>query len=308
LEEVLSKESKERSKEEKKEEQKVHHIFLHEILFLIKLLFYFLITPFLFLFYLFKGNSKEAFKPLENLLKSEIKIQKEPLVLLVLNLVVFLLYYFFSLLDKLFNTSYFLNLWNLIFVSSSNNYYLFNLSFMAHYELYHLLVNILTLYYTSYILSFKGFKVVRLFFIFGFLINLILFILSFFIKIPPNLGASGVVFAFLIMAIMEYPFAFSFLFLILYYLFYHNYFEAFRHSFNIFNLFNILMQSYEVSNLKLSEKQTFILSHFLGVILGLSYLLIFRFKEYDFIRKTILILLLIINGFILLKLLFFILK
>ena len=176
---------------------------------------------------------------------------------------------------------------------------------MAHVDPIHLITNLVFLYYTSYILNSKNLNVVKLYFIFGFLENLLLFILSFFIEIPNNLGASGVISAFLIISLIEYPFAFSIFFMFLYYLIFSDYFVAYFLSLNIFNFFNIIKEFSSINNLKLIEEQIFVFSHFLGYLVGLTYLIVFRFKESNKIKKIISLALFLLVLWLLFKVLIF---
>ena len=274
---------------DKKKKDKIEHLFLHELFFLIRFFFYLIKTPFLLIFYLFKGKPLYAFNPLKSLISEEIRNQKAIFTLIALNILVFFLFYFFIFLDILFNSDFFLDLWKLIFISSKENYYLFNLSFLAHFNVKHFLINIIFLYYLAYILNFKGFDVIKLYFVFGFLENLSLFFLSFFMEIPDNLGASGVISAFLIISLIVYPFAFSIFFLLLYYLLFFDYFPIY--FLNIFNLASILEDVFLIGKLRLTEEQIFVFSHFLGYLQGSVYLLIFKYKDLSKLKRFILILL-----------------
>ncbi len=282
----MSEETKE--KNETKEEK---NITLHEIKFIFLFTFEILILPLKLLFYLLKGDPKEAFGKLKKLLKEEFfQYHKQALILLLINTIVFLL---FQIPNKFWQ-----NLMGFIFISGPWNLYLFNLSFIAHQEFEHFLGNMLFLYNVAYVLSFR-FNVIKLYFIFGFLLNLLIFITSFFINnLPPSLGASGVISALMIVSIVFYPFGFS-LFLFLIYLLF---FTPFSYvTIDIFKTFNFASDITSLLTTGIvSNDRVFTLDHVYGYFLGLAYVLL-KWKELKTINKIVFFLLLLIPIFLIIK-------
>ena len=277
--------------EEKSEEKKEKNITLHEIKFIFLFTFEILILHLKLLFYLLKGEPKKAFEKLKKLIKEEFfQYHKQALILILINTIVFLL---FQIPNKFWQS-----LINLIFVSGPWNFYLINLNFIAHQEFGHFLGNMLFLYNVAYVLSFR-FNVIKLYFIFGFLLNLLMFVTSFFINnLPPSLGASGVISALMIVSIVIYPFGFS-LFLFLIYLFFFTPFSYitidFLKAFNFASDITSLLTTGIVSS-----DRVFTLDHVYGYFLGLAYVLL-KWEELKTINKIIFFLLLTIPVFLAIK-------
>ncbi|MEO2154684.1 MAG: hypothetical protein ABGW69_02645 [Nanoarchaeota archaeon] len=270
------------NKEQKKEERNrinSFYIIEHELKFLSSVLVWLFSSPFLLIFYSFKGKPFLVFEKLIKIFKEEIdNYHKQAIILVLINAFVFLLYRIMAYfkLD---------NYWFLIFTSNKENFYLFNLNFMAHYQLLHFLINMLFLYNFAYILSHR-FNVIKLFFLFGFILNIFDFLTSFFIKMEPSLGTSGIISAFATLALIYYPFSISILLVSIYFLFFYNYAFSYLLSLKVEFLkdyFNLIKEGP-------FNNQIFTLAHFWGYLLGIIFAF-FHYKELKNVNKTILFIL-----------------
>ncbi len=188
---------------------------LDDLFFIFGFLFLILKLPFEIIYYTIK---KQPLLPFKNLLKYVknhlIDKHKEVFILLSINTLVFLSFYFLGIFARIFNvgiTNKLLQIWYLIFTSNSSNYYLFNLSFLAHIELKHFLYNMLFLYFFGILVNYR-FNVFKLYFLFGIILNILSFFIHYLLFFDPNysaIGASGVIFAFAAISLIFFPFSIS---------------------------------------------------------------------------------------------------
>ncbi len=264
---------------------------LDDIMFLIVLLFELMILPLKLIFFIFKGQPRLAFKRLKELLHYHVfKKHKQVFILMFINLIVFLFLNFLRIFPFVFNLAL------LFSTSNSLNFYIFNLSFISHLNLYHLLSNMIWLYYFGSVLSYKHKNLIKLYFWFGFLGNIINAIFHFLGFLPnrAELGASGVIFAFSALALIEYPFAFNILPFLLCVIFYSSFFYL-----NAFNILTFIYEFQSIGKIDYISHE----AHVIGFTIGLLYEFFHRNKLSKFSKlmlwlSALITILIIVTRFI----------
>ncbi len=211
---------KEKQKEKNKVSEKIQkkeNPVLDDLFFILGFSVLILKFPFELVYYTIKKQPLLPFKKLVQYIKSHlIDKHKEVFVLLFLNTLVFISFYFIvffsafvGLSDDVFNNI--IDIWELIFTSNPSNFYLFNLSFLAHMEISHFLYNMLFLYFFGILVNYR-FNVLKLYFLFGFVLNIIHFLIHYLLFFDPSysaIGASGIIFAFAAISLVFFPLSIS---------------------------------------------------------------------------------------------------
>ncbi len=282
---IIEKKNKKEKKEEnnKKKEsklknlQKKEHPFLDDLFFLLNFCFLILKLPIEILIYSFKFKPLYPFKKLFFFVKSHFfDKHKEVFILILLNTVIFLLLNVIIFISSFFHLTFFHKIIEFIFISSPSNYYLFNFSFLAHLELKHFLYNMLFLYFFGTLVNYR-FNALKLYFLFGFILNILSFFYHYLLFFDPSyrsIGASGVIFAFSAISVIFFPFSFSLMPFLLF---------IFTQKFFYLPVFEIFKIKEEFSLINTPTKIDH-LTHIFGFGLGLAFSL-FYFNSFNKFKK-----------------------